>query len=400
MHIIALEDELTSLRGGQQMNLFEICQGLSQRGHRVSLIYNRHGNLLEQYQQFCDHLIQIKRYGFNSKKIGEVISFLPALASLARVPINPNTIVLSNSCHPAFFGYLLSRYRKLPLICYLQTPTFSFNRQKKLGLSGVKQFITVSNQLKQYWMEFGYQSEKIQVVHNGTDLKKFQPAETFSAMRKQWGIPLDMRVICYVGRLDKEKGVDVLIRAFAQIYETDRNIKLLIAGKSVLSKHYKANSTDLSAQAQASNHDFSEGQDYQQFLEQLVVDLGIEKSVQFLGHVSDPTALYQVSDVAAAPSLWLEAFGRVITEAMACGTPVVATRTGGIPEILTGEFQDHLVEIGNVQQLATTLRRVMAWRETDPTLGQRCREHILQRFSLEKMVDGIEKVLLKVANDE
>ncbi|PMB35160.1 hypothetical protein CEN42_07095, partial [Fischerella thermalis CCMEE 5208] len=65
MHFIGLENELSSFRGGQELNMFEICNGLSQRGHNISLIYLKSGNLLEEYRKFCNYLRQINSYEFN-----------------------------------------------------------------------------------------------------------------------------------------------------------------------------------------------------------------------------------------------------------------------------------------------------------------------------------------------
>lgn len=140
-----------------------------------------------------------------------------------------------------------------------------------------------------------------------------------------------------------------------------------------------------------------EGEKYKRFLKQLSIDLGIEKNVDFLGHVADTVSLYQVSDVTVLPSQWSEPFGRVIIESMACGTPVVASRIGGIPEILTGEFQQWLFEPGNQLDLADKLHWMIHWRDRDSHLAHRCREHILGKFTIDKMIDGIEKVLLQVA---
>lgn len=385
MHIIALEDAPTSLRGGQELNLFEICHGLAQRGHQITLIYSKDGNLLDRYQQFCQQTIRIERYGFDRRNVFDVVAFLPNLAKIPTIPIQPDSVIFSNSCHPAFFSYLLSRYCKRPFVCYIQTPSLSFNRQKLMGLSGVNQFITVSHQMQQYWANLGYQPQKIDVVHNGTDLSKFLPPDHLTELRKQYKIPEHSRVISYVGRLDTEKGLETLIKALALLAKTNSQIKLLIAGKSIMSINLESAHGVIT-------------KDYQQFLEQLAIDLGIRDQVEFLGHLPNPTTLYQVSDVTVVPSLWAEPFGRVIIEAMACGTPVVASKTGGIPEILTGEFQHHLVAPGNEQDLAQTIQQVLPWRITDPDLGQRCRHHVLNQFSLEKMVDGIEKVLIKVVN--
>jgi len=83
--------------------------------------------------------------------------------------------------------------------------------------------------------------------------------------------------------------------------------------------------------------------EYQNSLEQLSKNLGIQECVKFLGHVTNTTSVYQISEVSVLP-VWSEPFGRTIIESMACGTPV-ASKTGGIPEILTGEFQNGLLSL-------------------------------------------------------
>lgn len=385
MHVIALEDQPSSLRGGQELNLFEICQNLAQRGHQISLLYGKAGNLLDRYQQFCDEVIKIDRYGFDRRQIGEVIEFLPMLAKISMLPVTPDSVIFSNSCHSIFWGALLALYRKLPLICYIQSPSMSFNWQKSFGLKRVDQFVAVSHYMRQQGIGLDESASKTIVVHNGTNLVKFKPAGDLSQLRAQWGIPEGTQVISYVGRLDQEKGVSHLIAAFRQLFDRHQNIKLLIAGKSLLSVNLAA--------CQNWNETDSE---YQQFLQRIVRELRIESQVQFLGHLDDPVSLYQVSDLTVVPSLWPEPFGRSIIESMACGTPVVASRTGGIPEILTGEFQKNLVDPGDVQQLADRMDELLNWRSIDPDLGKRCRDHVATQFSLEKMVNGIEEILMKV----
>ncbi|MGQ9873083.1 glycosyltransferase family 4 protein [Leptodesmis sp.] len=285
-------------------------------------------------------------------------------------------------------GLILARYHQIPLLCYLQIPPFDFNRQRLFGLQGVRRFIAVSDQTRSVWSKLGYEPDKIDLVYNGTDTNKFTPAMDFAQVRQQWGIPESTRVISFVGRLDKEKGIETLIKAFALVKQTYPDVKLLIAGKPLLH-------VSLEKQKECPE----EGMKYQRSLEALLDQLGIEDSIAFLGHLTQTASLYQISDVTLMPSLWPEPFGRVIIEAMACGTPVIASRTGGIPEVLTGGFQSHLVDPGNAVNLAMALQSILHWRETDPSLGMRSREYVLQKFSLDSMVDGIEKILFKVVND-
>jgi glycosyltransferase involved in cell wall biosynthesis len=106
-----------------------------------------------------------------------------------------------------------------------------------------------------------------------------------------------------------------------------------------------------------------------------------------------PTLL-RATDVTVLPSLWSEPFGRIVIESMACETPVVASRVGGLPEILTGEFAAGLCEPANPDALAASVMRVADWRRSDPELGRRARAHVASTFTLARTVAGVERVLL------
>ncbi|GAB1542737.1 hypothetical protein NUACC21_54110 [Scytonema sp. NUACC21] len=392
MHLIVLEQAPSSRLGGQQIALLDICRGLSKRGHSVSLLYTQEDNLLEQYKQFCSHVLKVNRYLINRPQY--IFDFLADIWKVSRnIPFEKNSLVLSNQFHDTPFGSAFASYKNIPLVCYLHLPpprkklaawrwnmdlkglkdfiAFSnLGYQWSVGLKGVKHFITVSNYTKSDWVNSGYSKDIIDVVYNGVDLEVYKPADDFSKTRKEWNLSEDIRVISFVGRLDKAKGLETIIKAFALLRKTHANTRLLIAGNPV-----------------------NDGEDYKKSLEKLSTDLEIENHVKFLGHVTNTTSLYQVSDVTVLASQWSEPFPRSILESMACGTPVVASRIGGIPESLTGEFQNGLFEPRNERDLSEALSRVINWREKDAQLGERCRRHISSKFSIEKMIDGIETVL-------
>jgi glycosyltransferase involved in cell wall biosynthesis len=390
MHIIVLENEPSSFRGGQELSIFEVCRALYQRGHKISLIYVREGNLLEQYREFCDDLIKINRYVFDRRKIPSIFEFLASIALVNwQIPARKDSILFSSQYHEVFFGSTLAFLKNTPFVCSLRIPPCDFNRQKYHGLKGVNQFIAISNQTKSDWVnfgstKFGIKEDKVDVVYNGTNTEKFKPAENFSLIRNKWNLSDSTRVVSYAGRLDEPKGLETLIKAFALLIKDGISVKLMIAGKPLV--HKDKNGKECT----------QKGEQYKQSLKQLSNDLGIEKYVEFLGHLTDTTSLYQLSDVTVLPSLWSEPFGRSIIESMACGTPVVASRIGGIPEILTGEFQRGLFEPGNERDLSDTLSQIINWRDINPQLGERCREHILNKFTSDRMFDGIEKALMKV----
>lgn len=376
MHIIVLENQLSSLCGGLEISVLDVCRGLAQRGHSISFIYLEEGNLLHQYQEFCTRLVKVNSYLLDRSTITNTFNFA---TDIWNIRTHRNSIVYCHRYHNVFFGYVLSLLRNIPFVCHLRlTPLEKFGRPHAIGLNGVKQFIALSNQTKLDWVNSGFKKEKIEVVYNGINPEIFKPLRKFSEIRKRWNIAEHTRVISYVGRLDKEKGIETIIKAFALLLKSGISTKLLIAGKPLSHSSPEA------------------GEKYEKSLKHLTTDLGIEKYVRFLSHVADVNSVYEGSDVTLLPSLWSEPFGRVIIESMSCGTPAVASRTGGIPEILTGEFQDMLFEPGNEQDLLNTLNRMLDWRDRDRQLGERCRQHVIDNFTLDKMVDGVEKVLLTV----
>ncbi len=372
MHVIALESYPSALRGGQELNLLDICCGLSERGHSISLLYVNEGNLLSKYQEICDRIIKVDGFFLDRKTMFRFLNFL---IDIWKIPVSRDSVVFTNRYHDVLFGSALALTKKIPHVCFLQLPPpeKGFPRPLATGLRGVKYFVAVSHQTQLDWVNSGTAKQKIDVVHGGVNLERYKPASDFSSIRKEWDIPADTRVVSFVGRLDREKGVETLIKAFALLQKNIANTKLLIAGKSV-----------------------NQGEEYKRALAQLVVDLGIEKLVDFLGHFTNTTSIYQVSDVSVLPSIWSEPFPRAIIESMACATPVIASRIGGIPEFLTGEFHTHLFEPGDERDLANAISQILRWRDTNPRLGEKCYQYVKSKFAIEHMVDGVEKVLLKV----
>jgi glycosyltransferase involved in cell wall biosynthesis len=386
LNIIVLENQATTQRGGQELNLLNLCRELFQRGHRITLLYLGAGDLLPQYQSFCDRTIPISAYGFDWRSLRSTLRFLPSLLQLWKIPIEQDSIIFCNDYHFSLFAFALSTFRRLPYVCYLQLPPINLNRQRAFGLRGVDRFIAVSKQTKQDWTTFGIAGDRIRVVYNGVDLSRFEPAEDSVQIRQQWGVLDNTKVVSYIGRIDREKGLETLIKATAILVKRGIKIQTLIAGKPVL--HYS----------------FSKGRDcedegmkYLRSLIQLAESEGVRDPVRFVGHLADPVSLYQASDVNVLPSIWHEPCSLGLFESLACGVPKVASRMGGNPEILTEEFAHYLFEPGNEQDLANCLDRVINWKEKDPTLGTRCRQHILDHFTVEKMIDGIEKILLELA---
>ncbi|MGB3533512.1 MAG: glycosyltransferase family 4 protein [Microcoleaceae cyanobacterium] len=386
MHLIALENHPSSTLGGQEFNLLEICQNLANRGHEISLVYTEAGDLLENYRQFCQHIIPVKRYQCNRKNPADIIQFTADLfQDIPKITKHSDSIIFSNDFRSIFWGFSLSALRKIPLVSYLQLPGTPFKLKWRPGLSGVNQFIAVSQATKDRWVNLcGVDADKIDVVYNGIDPQKFSPGNDLASLRHHFKIPESQRVFSFLGRLNYNKGIETLIQAFALLANQKPDVCLLIAGNPVLEPSEDSPSARIA---------------YRQSLEKMVYDLEIQDVVKFLGHVPNTPDLYRVSDVTVVPSIWPDPCPRVVLEALSSGTPVVGSQVGGIPEMMRGELSQYLAEPGNPQQLAQLLQRVTDWREFDPEMGQRCRQYVLDHFSPETMIDGIENIFLKTTNE-
>ncbi|MBW4642864.1 MAG: glycosyltransferase family 4 protein [Goleter apudmare HA4340-LM2] len=372
MHIIVLENELSSQRGGQELSLFDVCHGLHKRGHDITLLYVKQGDLSKKYYDICTEVIKVNGYRIERKKI--INSIQGFFRDKIKIKATTNSLIYSNQYHDSFFAYSLALSKNIPFVCHLRLPpptTKTLGLQWSLGMHGAKRLIAVSNQTKLDWINRGFSGDKIDVVYNGINTTQFQPSDDIQITKTDWNINDDVHIISYIGRLDKDKGIETLLKGFDLFLQNHQNYNLLIAGKPLC-----------------------QNEEYQKSLEKLTVDLGIEKYVKFMGHVNNPIHLYQISDVTVLASLNSEPFGRTIIESLSCGTPVVASWTGGIPEILTGEFRDMLFEPGNAQDLADTLNLVLKWKDRDSQLSMKCRNHVLSNFQVDNMVDGVEKVFL------
>lgn len=203
--------------------------------------------------------------------------------------------------------------------------------------------------------------DRIQVLPLGLDYQLFAPRQG-DALRQRLGLPATVSVVLYAGRLEQRKGVDLLIEAFGQVATQHPAAVLALAGFDTQT-----------APGQRS---------YRDFLEQRVAALGIAGNVHFLGHVpyAELPELYASCDIFVAPSRF-EPFGMIYLEAMASAKPVIACRSGGVPEIVEEGSTGLMVEPEDADGLARALARLLA----DPTyarkLGEAGRNRVKTLFS-------------------
>jgi glycosyltransferase involved in cell wall biosynthesis len=215
--------------------------------------------------------------------------------------------------------------------------------------------------------------DAVHIVHNGTRTDLLQPAtfEERARSRARLGIDDDAVVGLYAGAINPEKGVIHLIRAFNSVASQIPGARLLVAGGASL----------WGGMRQVSNS-------YEN-----VVSREVSPAIQLLGVVPHTfmTALYHAADFAIVPSVWPEPFGMVALDAAAAGLPVIASRTGGLPEIVLDGQTGILIEPENEQVLGESIIRIAHDPELRHRLGSAGRQRSL-RFSWDRATDNMLRV--------
>lgn len=208
---------------------------------------------------------------------------------------------------------------------------------------------------------FGVPADKISVIPVGVDTVQFRPYTT-NTIRKKLGLPTDQRIVLFAGRLEWRKGIGTLVRAIADLRETWEDIALYIIGGGS-TKISKRLDTDELGRLQA-----------------LIQELGIKNRVHFLGAKPQTqiAQYYAAADVCAVPSYY-EPFGIVPIEAMACGTPVVASRTGGMQFTVDDGITGHLAIPRCPIDLGAKLDAVL--KNGKHAYAQAARDRILHHFA-------------------
>lgn len=203
-------------------------------------------------------------------------------------------------------------------------------------------------------------ARKVEVVYNGVNIHRFDPARRASITKQSLGISPDHLVVTTVANCIKWKGLDVFLRAAAEVLGRGVRAEFVIVGDGLL---------------------FDE-------LQQLAASLGIAHATHFLGLRDDVHEILALSDVFVLCSLWEEAFALVLLEAMASGLPVVASNIGAIPESIVDGTTGILFPPGDSQAAAAAIAALLEDETLRRRMGKAGRERVVQNFRIEQWVQN------------
>jgi glycosyltransferase involved in cell wall biosynthesis len=279
-----------------------------------------------------------------------------------------------NAMKALLFCGLIARLHGVPVIWHCHVPSDFRGLFDPAGSAIARTIIanseSVMGRFSGSWIARG----KARLMYEAIDFSGLQPDRSGVKVRRELGIEDHATVIGTVGRLVEEKGIEYALAAMPGIIDGKPDTALLIVGEGV-------------------------GPDcqYSRRLKAMASDLGISRHVRFAGFRSDVGECFGAMDIVLMPSL-REGFGRTVAEAMAMGKPVIASRVGGIPEIIDDGTTGILVPPEDSMSIAAAVRALTEDPERALRMGKAGRLSVLRRFDvkiLARTVEGIYSDILE-----
>jgi len=252
--------------------------------------------------------------------------------------------------------------------------TISFT---KYSLDRLDKIVAMSKNISDSLVNAGIDKSKIITITNSIDTERYKPDSSASLnVRRNLEFGEKERIVLFVGNLVYAKGLDLLIEAMAEISTNEKRCRLIVT----LELEHKG---------------FSEK--WRQ-MEKRITELSLEKNIVRLGMIDYMPQLLAAADIVVAPYRNTNGpsdYPLAVMEAMSCGTSVVGTKVGGIPELITDGETGYLVDANNVSSLSKAIVKLLKYPDLREEIGAAARTKILNQYS----VDRISKEHMNLYND-
>jgi len=377
MKVLMVTPSFYPIIGGTETNVWNLSCALNRRGVRTDIMtFNMDAKWMPiwaERQEIVDGIKIMKISAFN------LFSKLPVnpLEKLMKINNIPNLRFEKKACDYDIIHFhddvdlsfpIFSIFVKKPKIFHIRTLTATYEFYKKNRLCRfilrniADLYISNSNHNKNSLVDLGIPIERIRVLPNGVDIKKLKPDPNKK---------ID-NLILFVGRPSERKGLHVLLKSLKYLKTP---IRLVIICPYSKSKYFEKILRLVADQKKSGIHE-----------------------VEYLGAVDnkDIPEWYQKASVFVCPSFF-ESFGTVNAEALSCGTPVVASNVGGIPDIVKDGINGILVPPNDPIRIANALEKLLEDKELREKYGKEGRSMVERQFSLDYVTKEIMQIYERMA---
>jgi glycosyltransferase involved in cell wall biosynthesis len=346
-------------RGGTEEHILTLLRGLDRSRFRAAFVCTP--EVAEAMRRDVPEDVELTPMRLRAPRHVGAARALRLLVRAHRVDV-----VHSHLFYASLFASPIAKLARVPLV--VETP--HVRESWRQGLKRhyvvdrvvgrfVDQYIAVSEANRRYLIEDkGLPAQKIVVIHNGCDLRRFRPHGRAPAdMRRALGFADDDAVLVVVGRLEPQKGHRVLFDALPAIRRQFPGARVVCVGDGALRVE----------------------------LERQVAALGVTDAVRFVGQQPNVADWLALADATVLPSFY-EGLPLAAIESLAAGRPMVATAVDGTPEVIVDGVTGLTVPPGNADELAQAICRLLA----DPWLSEKLavagRDRVLERFGAERQI--------------
>ena len=401
MNILLAADVSPLVNGGAERMVQEYAKGLVRRGHQVDILFRMPadcGAVPREWNGCRLHAYPVSRRGnmrFLLSTLTNARSALRAAWSASR----PDVVNL----HQPFTGLpllLQQRVPRVPLVYSFQSPApaeyltqnipaagngpgaasrwwhrevvaRAMSRVEGAVLQRSDGIIVMSDYMRTQMHRWHPATETkwVRRIPGGVDVGRFSPSGERLALRASFGLPATRKAVLTIRHLVPRTGVENLLRATAEMVRLRQDFLLLIAGEGPLLGRVRS----------------------------LVEELALTEHVRLLGVIDEQRLpdLYRTADLYVQPDTELQGFGLPVIEALACGTPVMANRTGGVCEVLEALGKEHLFSSAEPRIMAREMHRALDNPELG-TNGVRYHRFAREGFSWDRIVDQVEAFLQEI----
>lgn len=395
MNICVIAKSLpTHVIGGMEIHVQELVEGILKKGHRVTVITTKHpkGIDKEEKKNLKIYYVGDEPIKYTKKFYEESAEIFDKLNKYEKFDIvhsqsaaaiglqihskkTPPTVI---SFHGTSIDEIKSRINVLLSKVSLINKIKSFIMIFKLSMAHILYTIhgyrfdgvvaTSNEQVGILTKWHNFTLNNIYKVFNGVDIDDFKPGNKSTVLNK-YKIG-NNKLILTVSKIIEQKGIQNIILAMPDILKYDGNIKLVVVGEG----------------------------DYMANLKKLVQKLSVGTNVIFIGNVPFESLpdYFNACDLFVNPTIRQNGYDLTILEAMACEKPVVVSNIGSVPTVIEDGVDGLLVPTGDIKKLAEAVIKVLKDKELAERLGKAARKKVVEKFSVESMVEGTIKVYEEV----
>ena len=358
--------------GGGDESMLALVRRLDRTLYSPIVVATTYGPVVDKFRDFGIELITMPKA--NARLLAKAIILFCYIKIVNIILSRRINIVHLNHQEEKIFIVLICKILKIPCVYHVRS-LLLINKMgyiKRFLINLMDKKIVVSNAVKQRMIEKKIKDRNIVVIYNGVDLEEFDSqVEVDSTIIEKYEISSKHILIGMVGRIVPWKGYDDYILAAKEVTTVIPESRFMIVGS------------------------YDESDSYITKLKKIILDLELKDKVIFIGYQYNIVPIYRSLSLLVLAS-WEEPLSRTCFEAMALRKPVIATNTGGTPEVIYDRINGLLVPPHNSNALANAIISILKDKELAKKLGLAGRKIVEQKFLISNHVRQVQDLYVEL----